>query len=345
MSSQDPSSSKQSKPAREKGDAPDIGRVSKFRTGGSFTGDSGPSGMTAVDDIDRRLSLAGGLGILLLLCGVVVAGLAAWAFISSKENREAGKTEKPADTVAVTEESPKAGLMRVPSSGELEEIVDKFLKARSEVELAPLIRKSDQEMPEILDKLAGLEAKDGEFHNLKYLGGMASRCLRAEGVLVNFKGGHNRLAILTPDEAGQWRIDFDGFDRYLSKPIDEIISGEAIDARVRFYVSTDSYYNGRFKDDAGWVCYGMGSPDSDKLMFGYVPAGSPQHQALKSVIATKDEARAGNTSRSRLRRMTLDIRHHVGSEARQFEILRVLSDEWAIGPIPLDEMVSKDAGK
>jgi hypothetical protein len=80
MSSQDPFRSKQARPAREKGDAPDIGRVSKFRTGGTFVGGRRTSKVTAVDSIDKRLSLASGLGIFLLLCGLVVAGLAAWAF-------------------------------------------------------------------------------------------------------------------------------------------------------------------------------------------------------------------------------------------------------------------------
>jgi hypothetical protein len=62
------------------------------------------------------------------------------------------------------------------------------------------------------------------------------------------------------------------------------------------------------------------------------------------VIATKAEVRAWDTLRNSLQRMILDIRHHAGSDKRQFEILRVISDEWAIGPEPLDEIIRKPAG-
>lgn len=340
MSSQDPFRSRQSKPSREMGDAPGIGRVSKFRTGSGGR----PSKVTAVDSIDRKLNMVSGLGVFLLLCGLIVVALAAWVFISSRKNQEAAKKiENLQMPAVVTENAPTRDTVAIPSAIELEAIVDKFLKARSEEEAASLIRKSDQTMPVILEKLAGLEAKDGKLQSLKTLDNVSSQALRQQSVLVTFEGGRNRLAILSPDEAGQWRVDFDGFDRYLSKPIDEILSGKDLDARVRFYVSADSYYNGRFKDDSQWACYGMASPDSDQLMFGYVAVGSPQHKALRSLIVSKAEARNTKTTRSRLLRMMLDIRHHADGEARQFEILRVLSDEWALGPTPLDELLDAPA--
>jgi hypothetical protein len=341
-SSQDPFRHRPGKPSRELGDAPSIGRVSRFRNGGSSGSGRRASKVTAIDGIDKRITLSTALAGFLLLCGLVVAGLATWAFMSAKRNQNAARmTGSPAVVV------PGGRLpdQPAPDPTVLEDIVRSFLKARTPEALAPLIRKSNQETATILSKLAGLEQQDGAIKNVRYLNTIHSRCLQLEGAVVNFEGGRNRLALLSPDEAGQWRVDFDGFDRYMSAPIDQILSGKAVDARGCFYVSADAYYNSRFKDDRQWACYGIASPDSTQLMFGYVPRGSAQHAALDSMIATRAELRAGDATRSALQRMILEIRHHPDSESRQFEILRVLSDEWAMGPLALDEIVGKDTGK
>jgi hypothetical protein len=340
-SSQDPFRHRPSKPARELGDAPSIGRVSRFRNGGS---ERRASKVTAVDGLDKRITLTNGLAVLLLAGGLIVAGLAAWAFASAKRNQNAVSESGGAGPAAASPKEIASRSVPVPEPEILEAIVRKFLAARTPEALAPLIRQSDQETSVILAKLAGLEKQDGALKSVRYLNNLNSRCLQLEGVVVKFEGERNRLALLSPDEAGEWRVDFDGFDRYLSTGIDRILSGEPVDARVRVYVSTDSYYNGDFKDDQKWACYGIASPDSEQLMFGYVARDSVQHEALQSVIATKAEVRAGDTLRNSLQRMILDIRHHAGSDKRQFEILRVISDEWAIGPEPLDEIIRKPAG-
>jgi hypothetical protein len=337
-SSHDPFRHRPAKPPRELGDAASIGRVSRLREGApSASGRA--SKVTGIDGIDKRVTLSSGLGIFLLLCGIVVAGLAAWAFMSAKRNQSG---DRATGTPVAVGEDPETSGLPGPEPEELENIVRSFLAARTPEALAPVIRPSEQDTGAILSKLAGLEEKDGAIESVRYLGGMNSRCLPLEGVVVTFEGDRNRLALLAPDEAGRWRVDFDGFDRYLSVGLDEILSGKAVDARVCVYVSTDTYYNGRFKDDRKWACYGIASPDNDQLMFGYVPRNSAQHEALESVIAPRSEVRAGNTTRSSLKRMLLEIRHHPDGEKRQFEILRVLSDEWAMGPVALDEMVRKD---
>ena len=337
-SSQDPFRHRPAKPSRELGDAPSIGRVSRFRDGGSSGHGRRTSKVTAIDGIDKRINLSTGLAVFLLLCGLVVAGLAAWAFVSAKRNQNAARAAVAPATVATGAEIPE---QPAPAPEVLEDTVRSLLKARTPEALEPLIRKSDQETPVILAKLAGLEQQDGAVKSVRYLNTMRSRCLQLEGVLVTFEGARNRLALLSPDETGQWRVDFDGFDRYLSVGMDQLLSGKPVDARVCFYVSADVYYNSRFKDDRQWACYGLASPDSEQLMFGYVPRGSAGHVALDAVIATRAEVRAGDTIRSSLQRMILEIRHHPDSENRQFEILRVLSDEWAMGPVPLDEIVRK----
>jgi uncharacterized protein YwbE len=335
-SSQDPFRHRPAKPSRELGDAPSIGRVSRLREGLPSGRERRSSKVTAIDGIDKRISLSGGLGVFLLLCGLVVVGLAAWAFLSSKRNQNASRAAGLPGIAAAEEKVLK---QPGPEPEVLVGIVRSFLAARTPEALAPLIRKSEQETSAILAKLTRLEQEDGAIKDVRYLNPMSSRCLQLEGTVITFEGGRNRLALLSPDEAGQWRVDFDGFDRYLSVGMDRILSGGAVDARVCFYVSVDSYYNSRFKDDREWACYGIASPDSDQLMFGYVPRGSAQQEALDAVIATKAEVRTGKSTRGFLQRMILEIRHHPDGEKRQFEILRVLSDEWAMGPVALDEIV------
>ncbi len=341
-SSQDPLN-RSSKPARGLGDAPDLGRVSRMRNGST---DKRPSKVTAVDGIDKRISAVMSLSGVLILCGVLVAGLGAWAFISSNNNK---RVARQATALGAAPASETVDQVPPPKPSVQENVVRSFLNARTPEAIAPLIRKSDQDMPTILAKLAKLEERDGRVKRVRHSGGLSSKCLRSEGVVVEFEGGRNRLAILSPDDAGQWRVDFDGFDRYLSAGIDEILSGKALDARVRFFVSADSYYNTRFKDDEKWACYGIASPDSDQLMFGYVLRGSAQQTALDSVITTKAALRAErnriSSGRGTSKRMILDIRHHPDGEARQFEILRVLSDEWAMGPVAMDEIVRNGTGK
>jgi hypothetical protein len=227
-----------------------------------------------------------------------------------------------------------------PPPEELEKTVTSLLAARNPRDLDPLIRGSSLRPEQIVDRLVALEKEDGKVRSVRYLRPIDSRALRIESVLVTFETGRNRIAFLSPDVEKQWRIDFDGFTRYVNPAWDRILTGSAGEATVRVQVIPDNYYNGVYQDEQSWACFAMPSPDHETLIFGYVARGTPQHAALVSTMNRTERRLQGG-----LQRMTLMIRHPGSGDRRQFEITRVLSDEWALGDHPLDDMLASPEGK
>jgi len=221
-----------------------------------------------------------------------------------------------------------------PAPAEMEKTVTSFLAARSPQDLAPLARGSSLRPDEIVAQLASLEAKEGKVRSVRYLRPIDSRTLRLESVLVTFANGGNRIAFLSPDADKQWRVDFDGFARSVHPSWDEILDGTTGEATVRVQVIPDNYYNGTYQDERAWACFALPSPDHQTLIFGYVARGTPQHAALASTMSRAERRLQGG-----LQRMTLTIRHTGSGDSRQFEITHVLSDEWALGDQPLDDLL------
>lgn len=227
-----------------------------------------------------------------------------------------------------------------PPPDELEKTVTSLLAIRNPRDLDPLIRGSSLRPEQIVNQLASLEKEDGKVRSVRYLRPIDSRALRLESVLVTFETGRNRIAFLSPDPDKQWRVDFDGFARSVNPSWDKILSGTGGDATVRVQVIPDNYYNGVYQDEQSWACFAMPSPDHETLIFGYVARGTPQHAALASTMNRAERRLQGG-----LQRMTLMIRHPGSGDRRQFEITRVLSDEWALGDQPLDDMLAGPSSK
>jgi hypothetical protein len=75
----------------------------------------------------------------------------------------------------------------------------------------------------------------------------------------------------------------------------------------------------------------MASPDTETILLGYCRKGSPQERAMERIVSEeKDEPR------HRLNRVTLEIRRPQGAEIRQFEITRVLAEDWVMAAAPFD---------
>lgn len=227
-----------------------------------------------------------------------------------------------------------------PDPQVLEDLVTRLLAARTPAEIEPLIRGSSQRPEEIAARLAGLEKEDGKIRSVRYLRPIDSLCLRLESVLVTFDTGRNRIALISPDEQRNWRVDFDGFARHVSPAWSELLTGSASEATVRVQVIPDNYYNGPYQDDQAWVCFGLPSPDHETLVFGYTARGSRQHAAIARTLVRGERRWQGG-----MQRMTLQLRRSGGDDRRQFEIIRVLSDEWALGNEPLDELLGDPSGK
>ncbi len=180
----------------------------------------------------------------------------------------------------------------------------------------------------VVDFLKNLETNEGQIERYQWLGSMDANNLQIDGVLVVFNSAaklRQRMAFLTPDEKGVWKIDFDAFARTVSPSWSDLENG-AEQAIVRVFLGADSYFNGPFKDDQ-WLCYGMAAPDTEQLMLGYCKVDSPQAAAIQWIFSKG----------TRINRATLEIRRVEGASPKQFEIVRVLAEDWVMGEKPFDE--------
>lgn len=329
-SSSDPFRHRPGKSSREIGDAPQIGYVPRMHKGlESRAGRR--SRRIRGSEVKVNVSLFVTTGLIII--GLVVVGLVVW--VSGKQKKMVEHAPLAPQTAsgetAVSEIPPSPA----PDPEELEKMVRKFLAVRSPEALAPLIRPTEQDPAVIVGKLAKLDEVEGKVSSVSPIGSIDSQSLQIEAAVVYFSGTRNRLAFFSPDEKGDWRLDFDAFDRHVSPDWDTLLSGKPVEGTVRVFLSPDSYYNGIYRDDSHWACFGMASPDSDVLMFGYVPRDSRQNTALTNILA----AAANGTNRSKSVRVTLGIKHSSETDHRQFEIVRVLSDDWSVGSQPLEDKI------
>ena len=187
--------------------------------------------------------------------------------------------------------------------------------------------------------LRDMEAVDGVITGYDWRGSMDANNLLIDGVIVNTRGGakpRNRLALLTPDEKGRWKIDFDAFARTVKPAWGDIMAMESGQGLVRVMVARDTYYNGPFRDETEWICYGMASPDFKVILFGYCRMNSPQAAAMKR-MGFKGNPHGGGGN---MKRATLEIQRAAGAESRQFEITRVLAEDWVMSATPFDQHVN-----
>ena len=106
---------------------------------------------------------------------------------------------------------------------------------------------------------------------------------------------------------------------------------------VRVILANDAYFNGPFRDDSRWSCYGMVSPDIERMLIGYCRKGSLQDQAMQRLFLSEpDEAGPEAASQSNIIRATLQLVRPPSAEDRQFEIVRVLAEDWVLSGQPFD---------
>ena len=217
-------------------------------------------------------------------------------------------------------------------------IVRKALAVRDEAVVGEFFRPGATSAGEVIGFLKLLAARDGEPGSYLWLGSMDADDQLIDCVMVTYPGDGTpleRLAFIVPDESGVWKVDFEGFARTSRPAWRELVDGVAERSEVRVLVARDAYFNGPFNDEGAWACFAMGSPDVKglfseddgmEILRGYCKADSPQKRALERILSGEQ----------RMSRATLEIRRVAGADRRQFEITRVLSDEWVVGPQPFD---------
>lgn len=322
---------------RAPGDAPSMGRVTRMPGTGLPKGERRKRHRSEGGRGSRlregRKNVIVTWSILLALGVSVVLGLTVWLWLIPQMNRKSEVSATP--PVAELEKVvPVASKFPSPSEAEALGMVKAALAVREVGQVAAYFRLAETTAttPQaVVEFLASLERTDGAFVESQWLSSIDANDMALDGVMVTFRGTEKprkRLALLTPDAAGKWKLDFDAFARTVSPPWPEIIAGKASAVSVvRTYVAKDSYYNGLFSDESQWICCCLASPDTEQILLGYCKIGSPQAAAL-SQLFLRDQS---------MLRATLEIRRVEGAEPRQFEISRVLAEDWAVGPVPFDE--------
>ncbi len=268
------------------------------------------------------------LGLWILAAGVIVL-LGGGSWLMMKRNVDAAKGIGYRDPKAVEQSIAQKGLVESLGEDKAISFVKSALAVRDTADVGNYFRIGENDPAKIVDFLSKIESKEGTIAKLRWLGNNSLGRIPRDELVVTFKGFgflKNRVVLLIPDDAGQWKIDYDAFARTTIPSWDELIEGKINMGEVRVLVSTDNYYNGPFADENEWLCVSFISPDTDVVFKGYCKVNSPQAKAMSSMLSSQ-----------KIARVTLEIRRVKGGEQRQFEITRILSSDWAKEDVPVDE--------
>lgn len=223
-----------------------------------------------------------------------------------------------------------AARFAAPDEDEALEIVRQALALRDAPAVARIVRTGSAGADEVVDFMTAAAERDGAVDQLHWLGGLDADGIQVEGVLLGFSGRTppvQRLAMLVPDDAGVWRLDYESFARVCRPSWVELLEKRADNAVVRVLAMPDTYYNGPFMDEERWANFSLAAPelrgllaDGAETLRGYCRKDSPQARALERIF----------NDNPRTRRLTLEIRRDDGADDRQFEITRVLAADWVL---------------
>lgn len=218
-----------------------------------------------------------------------------------------------------------------PSEEEARVILTKALAAKDEAAVRENFHLAASTPDEVLAFLRDQEEHKGPLRVDNWLGSIDPNNTLVEGLVVKRSkedgSESSTIAMLTPDQTGVWRLDFDSFAGKCQPSWEAFVSGEAVEGVVRVWFSVDNYFNGPFLNDEQWLCYSMARSESDAILFGYCRKGSPQADAMENIAERMRMKGRTNTTSFR---GIVAISKPEGAEKRQFEIKRVLAEDWLL---------------
>jgi len=318
---------------RVAGDAPNIGRVARMPGTGMPKGQKRKRRRS--ERSARKSKRKGGRVILnwMILIGIVggiMGGMALYTLNAFGKRKPGVASEQRLEIDKVELEVSKNPQFVSPSESEALALVKAALAAREPSQLVSHFDLGNQTAETAVTFLTDLEKNDGRFVRMDWLSNMNANGLNLEGVLVRFlddEKERSRIAFLKPGEEGGWKVDFESLARIVTPGWEELMAGKGDHAMVRVFLAEDSYYNGPFSDEKQWKCYGIGSPDTPEVFQGYCKLGTPQATAVEALLAKGQK----------INRAILEIRRVKDGLASQFEIIRVLAEDWVMGEKAFDQ--------
>lgn len=318
------------KASRNVGEAPSIGRVTRSPQSGTVNKD-GAISASARRRQRQKMVKAWSLVLALVSVGTVIYFvISSIARTPSEKGRKIALTrqEPDLDQIFAADSAPDR---ESPGDVASVEIVAAALSNSDPAMVTDYFKLPPETSPvRALEILASFEKLDGPVTSIKWMGtGFANRTLVERVVVETTKDGkrRNRLAQLVPQQDGEWLIDFDAYARTASDSWENILSGKSPFSTVRVFVTPDTYYNGIFKNEELWQSYALVSPDNDEILYAYAKRETPQFRALSKILSADDH----------IYRATLEITNLPGTGRRQFQVSRVLAENWVTGERPFDE--------
>jgi hypothetical protein len=263
------------------------------------------------------------------LVSVVVLGFAVYLWL----RRSSADQQK----VVERQEFERRVVSRFPSPSEEEALalVKGSLAIGSEQDVFRYFRAPGRSAAEVLAfvrEYGKRGAADAAAVRYTWLSSIDANGLLLDGVGISPPGGEEmkRLALLTPDEKGVWRIDFDAFARVCEPPLETLLEQEEGSGVVRVMIVPDTLYLGPFADEAKWMSFALGSPDREEPLRAYCLRGSVVERALHGILAAAAGPRGGSP------RAVLGIVRRGKAVDPLFEITAVYADDWVMGPQRFD---------
>lgn len=323
---------------RTVGDAPSLGRVERvWGTGRSKHTRRNKDGARSRRHRGRRWRRRVVMvwSLVFSLVGLLAIGGALWLWGAGQKAREAAETAQQGPPPVVVKRV--VSRFESPTREAALALVKQALQVRDPGQIPEFFRMGSASAEAVVRFLRDWETTAGPITGYVWLSSMDANGLLLDGVAVNTQTGseaRNRLAILTPDAQGKWQLDFDAFAMTVKPAWRELMtlpdSGQAL---VRIVFDKDNYYNGPFRDESLWSCYRLGSSELTEDLLAYCRKDSPQAAAMAQMLAHDKGPPRGRA----VNRATLQLRRVAGAEARQFEIERVLAEDWVLADTPFDE--------
>lgn len=311
--------------SRQQGSAPDLGRVNRAGTGGGRHPGMVRRKRRKKPSAEQRFRTRVWM---FSLTAVTALGVTLAVLLALRHEREAPPAEEAGTAPAFLQPPPRLPVrIASPPAEVVLALVKETLAIRKPEVLAAKARLDGMTPEEGVEFLSKLPPRGSGVTDLEWVGAMDANDTPIEGVLVRYgaSAGGDRIAMLTPDPDGKWRLDLSAYARRSSMSWEQLQNGEPVEALMRAYLAPDNYYNGEFSDERSWACYGLTSPDSSTLFMGYCEKGGPVHKALEAV--TKDR---------RLGRAAVRVIRTGKVGSRQCRILSVVSEDWVISGARFD---------
>lgn len=289
---------------------------------------------------NKRVILAWSLGLIMVT--VIVLGTIFAYWISQRAATHTPAAIQAEVTQAATAPQTVDLPHTPPSEQEALDMVKKALEITSPDEVANRYLPGPHSPEKVFEFVRSVADDNGR--QLFWLGNMNANGLQIEGVAIQAEGAEGprrRLALLTPDEAGVWKIDFDALAETTTPGWSDWQKPGPLEGVMRVAFMPDLYYNGRYMDEREWACYSIFSVDAEASFFAYCKRASDQYRAMETILKRYHRSLPVTKNQIHAPRVVIAVSRSAESPPRQVEITGVLAEGLIPSSAPFDQTIKR----